>query len=164
MSCKSPERVVARDQRALGRCHRHVILALGVLAVDQQRAGEPDRDLRDAHKLLDVAVHDRWIERVTARMLERGAGALANELGSPRGRLACVVVIAVTRNRLPMITCRAGLNVPPPLCGDCSLCSTRVADDLIDDLRPQRRRQVVSHPGDDHQPGIGDGGGGGAPS
>jgi hypothetical protein len=28
---------------------------LGVLAVDEQRAGQPDRDLRDAGELLDVA-------------------------------------------------------------------------------------------------------------
>ena len=37
---------------------RHEELALGVLAVDEQRAREADRHLRDADEVLDVAGQD----------------------------------------------------------------------------------------------------------
>ena len=51
--------VVGGDQRALGGRQRDEELALRVLAVDLERAGEADRHLRDAGEVLDVALGDR---------------------------------------------------------------------------------------------------------
>ena len=85
--------VVGGDERALGGRQRDVELALGVLAVDQQRAGDADRHLRDADEVLDVARHERGIERVRADVLERGAGLLGQERAParrpPRGCSRC---------------------------------------------------------------------------
>ena len=88
--------VVGGHERPLGRRERHVELALGLLAVDEQRTGEPDRDLGHAGELLDVAGQDRGVERVGADVLELRARALAQELAAgaappracsrPRGR------------------------------------------------------------------------------
>ena len=63
--------VVAGDQRAFGGRQRDEEVALGVLAVDPQRAGEADRDLRDAEEVLDVAGQRRRVERVAADVVER---------------------------------------------------------------------------------------------
>ena len=87
--------VVARHERSLGRGQRDVELALGVLAVDEQRPGETDRHLRDADEVLDVARRAcAGIERVAADVLERGAGLLAGELPPGLRRLVRVVVLA----------------------------------------------------------------------
>src|SRR5919109_52120 len=90
--------VVARDQRALGGSERHVELALGVLAVDEQRPGHAERDLSDADEVLDVALGDPRIERVLGDVLERGAGALLQELAPGGGDLRRVVVLATARD------------------------------------------------------------------
>jgi hypothetical protein len=90
--------VVARDQRALGRGQRDVELALRVLAVDQQRACDADRHLRDPDELLDVAGQHLRIERVARDVLQRGSGLLAQELLAHPGGLARVVVLRVARD------------------------------------------------------------------
>jgi hypothetical protein len=71
--------VVARDERALRGRERHVELALRMLAVDEQRAGDPDRDLRHADELLDVARQQRRVERVRRDVVELRARALVQE-------------------------------------------------------------------------------------
>jgi hypothetical protein len=116
MSWSLPERVVAsaasriaskfavshvpnsRAPRALGGRQRDVELALRVLAVDEERAGEADGHLRDADEVLDVAGEDRRVERVAGDVLERCAGALLGELPARLRRLAGVVVLAVARD------------------------------------------------------------------
>src|SRR5439155_10817374 len=72
--------------------------ALGVLAVDQQRPGETQRDLGGAHEVLDVARQDGRVERVAADVLEGHAGALARELQARPRRVARVIVRAVARD------------------------------------------------------------------
>jgi hypothetical protein len=47
--------VVAGDERALGGGHRDVELALGVLSVDHERAGQSERNLGDADEVLYVS-------------------------------------------------------------------------------------------------------------
>jgi hypothetical protein len=98
--------VVARHERPLGSGQRHVKLSLGVLAVDEQRSGEPDRDLGDADELLDVAGGDLRIERVVRNVLQIGAGLLLGELGPAGRRLTRVVVLLVARHRDPAARAR----------------------------------------------------------
>ena len=90
--------VVARHQRALRGRERHVELAARVLAVDEERAGEADRDLRHADERLDVARQHRGVERVARHVLERRARTLLGEQGPCPGRVVRVVVLAVARN------------------------------------------------------------------
>ncbi len=90
--------VVAGDQRPLGRRERHVELALRVLAVDEQRAGEADRDLGDADEVLDVAAGDGRVEGVVREVLELDARLLADEPLSRADGLLAVVVVAVARH------------------------------------------------------------------
>ena len=77
--------IIARDQRAFGRRHRHVEVAVGVLALDQERAGEPDRHLGRADEILDVAGQGARIEGMPADVVEPRAGSLLDE-GAPLGR------------------------------------------------------------------------------
>ena len=70
-------RLYARDQRALGGRQRDVELALRVLAVDEQRAGHTERDLRNADEVLDVAGGQIGVERVAADVLQVDAGLVA---------------------------------------------------------------------------------------
>ena len=84
--------VVGGDQRALGGRHRDVELALGVFAVDEQRAGDAERDLRDAGEVLDVARHLGGILGVGPHVLQRGARLLGQEVAAGLGGLVCVVV------------------------------------------------------------------------
>jgi hypothetical protein len=72
---------------------------LGVLAGDEQRAREADRDLCDAHELLDVAPEHVGVEGVRADVVERGAGVLGRELAAPGRGVRGVVVVAVARHR-----------------------------------------------------------------
>ena len=83
--------VVGGDQRALGGRHRDVELALRVLAVDQQRAGDADRDLGDAGEVLDVAGQGGRVERVGRRRARaRRRSARASEVAAqPRRPRAC---------------------------------------------------------------------------
>jgi hypothetical protein len=90
--------VVAGHERPLGGGQRHVELALGVLPVDEQRAGEADRHLGDADEVLDVAADDRGVEGVARHVLERRAGPLGGEPRPHPRRLARVVVLAVARD------------------------------------------------------------------
>jgi hypothetical protein len=69
-----------------------------VLAVHEQRAGQPDRNLSDADELLDVARQDRRVERVARDVLEPRAGLLLDEVGAFLRGVARVVVLAVARD------------------------------------------------------------------
>jgi hypothetical protein len=86
---------VARHQRALGGGHGHVELALGMLAVHEHRTGQPDRHLRDADEVLDVAGQNGRVERVTSDMRERGAGLGRDDIAARLGHVARVVVVLV---------------------------------------------------------------------
>ena len=82
--------VVGGHQRALRGRHRDVELALRVLAVDEQRPGDPERHLGDPGEVLDVAGQDRRVERVGADVLEAGAHLLARgSRGGPRRPRGC---------------------------------------------------------------------------
>jgi hypothetical protein len=70
-----------------------------VLAVHEQRARQPDRNLRDADELLDVARQDRRVERVARDVLEPRGGLLLDELGTFLRGFARVVVLAVAWDR-----------------------------------------------------------------
>ena len=90
---------VRRDQRALGRRERDEELPLRVLAVDQQRPGQPDRHLRDAEEVLDVARQRRRVERVRRRRA-RAARRCCSRTSSCRALIGAggVVVVAVARD------------------------------------------------------------------
>ena len=107
--------VVGGDERALGGRHRDVELALGVLAVDEQRARDPERDLGDAGEVLDVARQLGGIQRVGADVLERGAGLLAQELAAGRGGLVGVVVGLARDGDALGGGCGGHAGVPTPL-------------------------------------------------
>ena len=77
--------IVAGDQGSLGRRHGHVEFALGMLAVDPQRPGEPDRHLRHADEILDVAAENRGVEGEAADVVEPGFCLRLDE-GAPVGR------------------------------------------------------------------------------
>src|SRR5215211_871206 len=87
---------------------RSVPSALGVLAVDQERPGDAERDLGDADEVLDVAGGDVGVERVARDVLELDLGVLFDEGAPLVSGLARVVVIAVARDRRAAV--RAGFS------------------------------------------------------
>jgi hypothetical protein len=76
-----------------------------MLAVDQQRAGEADRDLRDADEVLDVAARRRRIERVVGEVLELLAGASV---------LTALSTLMVKLPKLPAEKLISSLWIPSP--------------------------------------------------
>ena len=90
--------IVAGDQRPLGGRHRNVKFALRALAVDAQRPGEPDRHLRRADEILDIARKAFRIERVAADMVEARFGSRLDKGPALGGRFGRIVVGAVSRN------------------------------------------------------------------
>ncbi len=105
--------VVAGHQRSLGGGHRHVELALGVLAVDQQRPRQPDRNLGDSDEMLDVAGGERRIERIIGYVLKRDTGPFTHEVGPVAGGGAGVVVLPVARNRDATVGANGFHHTPP---------------------------------------------------
>ena len=99
--------VVGGDQRAFGRRERDQELALGVLAVDPERPGEADRDLRHAGEVLDVALGDGRVEAVPGDVVELHAGELLHELLAPGHHLGAEVrgLIGIPGNRGPRWLC-----------------------------------------------------------
>ena len=92
--------VVAGHQRAFGGRHRHVEIALRMLAVDPQRTGDADRHLRHSGEQLDVAAQRRWRQRIVADMVGTAAGPLLQQKVATRLRCGLgVIVIAVARHR-----------------------------------------------------------------
>ncbi len=83
---------VGGDQRPLGGRERNQELALGVLAVDQQRPREADRNLRHADEVLDVAARHRRVEGEAIDVLHRLAAVFRDE-ALPHLRHALVVVV-----------------------------------------------------------------------
>ena len=69
-----------------------------MLAVDQQRAGQPDRHLRDPDEVLDVPGQDRRVERVGGDLVEVGPGLFLNQPPPRLGRLPAVVIVRVAGN------------------------------------------------------------------
>ena len=69
-----------------------------MLAVDQQRAGQPDRHQRDPDEVLDVPGQDRRVEGVLADVFEFGPGLLVDQLAPRLGRFPAVVIVRVTGN------------------------------------------------------------------
>jgi hypothetical protein len=51
-----------------------------VLAVDEQRAGQPDRHLRDTEEVLDVAGQHGRVEGVAADVLELASGLPSDQV------------------------------------------------------------------------------------
>ena len=84
--------VVAGDQRALGGRQRNIEVSLGVLAVDAQRTGHADRNLRDAGEVLDVARQHARVERELPDVIEACSGLVAQELPAVRRDFGRVVV------------------------------------------------------------------------
>jgi hypothetical protein len=71
-----------------------------VLAVDQQRAGRADRDLRHAGEVLDVPGQGPRVERELTDVLQVDAGLLTEELTAHPRRVDGIVVVPVTRHAL----------------------------------------------------------------
>ncbi len=90
--------VVAGDESALRGRHRHPVLTLGVLTVDQQRTGEADRDLGCADEALDVAGQDRGVDRVRGELIETRARLRLGELDTGRRGRSGVVVLGIPRD------------------------------------------------------------------
>jgi hypothetical protein len=80
--------VVACDERALRGGERDMELPARVLAVDEQRARDPDRNLGGSDEVLDVATHGCGIERVRRDVLEARSGLIAHEARAPLRGLA----------------------------------------------------------------------------
>ena len=69
-----------------------------MLAVDPQRPGEPDRHLRDADEILDVAAENGGVEGEAADVVEPGLCLRLDEGASVGRGLACVIVGGVAGN------------------------------------------------------------------
>ena len=89
--------VVGSHQGAFAGRERHVELPLGVLAMDQQRSGEAERHLRHAGEILDVAARYARIDGVAGDMVQRRAGALADERLAGTDDLRAVIVHGIAR-------------------------------------------------------------------
>src|ERR1044071_1656974 len=83
---------VAGDQRALGGRQRDVEVALRVLAVDPDRAGEAEWHLGHPGEVLDVAGDEGRRDRVHADVAQLDAGMVAGERAPPGGLGLGVVV------------------------------------------------------------------------
>jgi hypothetical protein len=66
-----------------------------VLAVDPERPGESDRNLRGADQVLDVAARRRRVEREARDVVEPASGPLLGELPPARDPVGRVVVLLV---------------------------------------------------------------------
>ena len=95
--------VVRGDERALRRRHRDEEVAVGVLAVDRQRPGDAERDLRDADEALDVALQRVRVERVVRDVLELRSRELLHELLPLGDGILGVVVLRVARDADPVL-------------------------------------------------------------
>ena len=94
--------VVGGDERALGGREGDEELALRVLAVHPQRPREPDRDLRHAAEVLDVAPGHLGIERVGRHVVQRDTSgrldvAAAGVRHGPGVIVALVLVVGDAR-------------------------------------------------------------------
>ena len=90
--------IVARHQRALCRRQRDEEIAAGVLAVDPERSGETDRNLRHAEKILDISGNDGGIEGIGAEVTEVDAGSRREKRASLLSGLGRVVVLPPSGN------------------------------------------------------------------
>ena len=90
--------VVRRDERAFGGGQRHDEVALRVFAVDAQRTGKADRDLRDPGEIFDVPFGRMRIERVLPDMLRLRAGDLLDQRLPLLDDRFAVVVVGIARN------------------------------------------------------------------
>jgi hypothetical protein len=84
--------VVAGDQRPFGRRQRHVELPRRVLAVHQQRPGDPDRQLGGADEVLHVPGNHGRVQRVAADIRRTGTRGRAGEVAALRRGFPAVVV------------------------------------------------------------------------
>jgi hypothetical protein len=86
--------IVGCHQRAFCRRHRYDELTLRVLAVDLQRAGKADGNLRHTGEVLDVAVERVRVERIVGDVGQLRAAVLLDErLPRLDDRIAVVVVV-----------------------------------------------------------------------
>ena len=96
---------VAGDQSALGGCQRHEVLSARVLAVNEQRAGEPQGHLGHAAEALHVPGYNAGIEREGGDVIEACARLRAHHLAPRRRGLTGVVVVFVAREAVHGRSC-----------------------------------------------------------
>ena len=91
--------VVACHQRTLGGGHGDVKVAARMLTEDAHRTRQPERHLRDAGEVLDVARQQIWREGILGHMLELAAGSLFQKRAPLCSGLPRVIVALDARNR-----------------------------------------------------------------
>ena len=87
--------VITCYQGAFGCRKGNVILAGGVLTVDEKWTGDPNWDLRCANKVLDVPAGGLRIKAKGSHVLKFGPSVLGEKLPATLGSMSAVVILTI---------------------------------------------------------------------